>query len=237
MSTASTDKYSTTETERNRIEDIHDRGIDTRHFVIYLQGIEDNPDSNNEGGEPGVEYRMANQFIKNLDILTGISAERPITVSMKTCGGDWIEGIAMYDAVMATPNPISIISYTHARSMSSMVFQAANKRIMMPHSYFLYHEGTSAHEGTPKQIRSDLAFAKKTDGQMIKIYVDAIKRSPGKMKAWSRKRISAELVKQMNDHEDVYLTAQEAIDQGLADEIFTSWESVTEYSDYQKGRK
>jgi ATP-dependent protease ClpP protease subunit len=57
------------------------------------------------------------------------------------------------------------------------------------------------------------------------------------MKQWSRKRIKAELVKQMNDHEDVYLTAQEAIDQGFADEIFTTWESVIEYNDVQKNRK
>ncbi len=122
-----TDKFAGTDAERNRVADMHDRGIDTRNFVIYLQGIEDPPNDVSE--EPGVEYRMANRFIKNLDILTGISAERPITISMKTGGGDWVEGMAIFDAVLATPNPVSIVSYTHARSMSSMILQAATKRI------------------------------------------------------------------------------------------------------------
>ena len=236
MSEANTDKYSATEVERNRIADVHHYDVDTRHFVIYLQGfVGENPDE--LGGEPGVEYRMTNKVIKNLDLLTGISADRPITISMKTCGGDWFEGMAIFDAVLATPNPVSIVSYTHARSMSSIILQAANKRILMPYSYFMYHEGTNCNEGTPKQIRSESKFFKRCDAQMIGVYVDAIKRSPGKMHAWSRKRIATELKKQMNDHEDVYLSPEEAIELGFADEIFTTWEAVTEYKDWQLERK
>lgn len=235
MSEASTIKYSATDVERNRLEDIHQYGIDTRHFVIYLQGIEEYPDP--EWMEPGVEYRMANRVIKNLDILTGISASRPITISMKTCGGDWHEGMAIYDAILAVQNPVSIVSYTHARSMSSLILQAANKRILMPHSYFMYHEGEAAIAGTPKQIRSDIKFFKGTDAQMINIYVEAVKRSPGKMKGWSRKRIGDELRKKMNDNEDVFYTAQDAIALGFADEIFSDWDSVIIYNNYQKNRK
>jgi ATP-dependent protease ClpP protease subunit len=230
-----TEKYAISDAERYRISDIHEHGVDTRHFMIYMQGVEENPDE--EYGEPGVEYRMANRFIRNLDILTGIDADRPITVSMKTCGGDWVEGMAMYDAILATPNPVSIVSYTHARSMSSLILQAANKRILMPHSYFMYHEGTTGHEGTPKQVRSDFEFGKHADEQMLNVYVAAIKRSPGKMKGWSKSRIKTELVKQMNDKEDVYLLAGEAIAMGFADEVFSDWDSVTEYEDWQLGRK
>lgn len=236
MSETNTDRFAGTEAERNRVQDIHDRGVDTRHFVIYLQGIEDRPDEERE--EPGVEYRMANRLIKNLDILQGISTERPITLSMKTCGGDWIEGMAMYDAILATPNPVSIVVYTHARSMSSIILQAANKRIMLPHSTFMYHEGSTGHEGTPKQVRTEFQFWQIAGAQMLEVYIEAIKRTPhGSMNKWSRKRIGEHLKRQMNDREDVYMLSGEAVRQGFADEIFVGWDEVTQYTPQQLRRK
>lgn len=225
------------EVQRNRIYEIQEYGVDTEHFMIYIQGIESNPNDDDEVNEYGVEYRMANRLIKNLDILSGIDTDRPITISMKTCGGIWVEGMAMYDAILTTPNPISIINYTHARSMSSIILQAANKRIMMPHSSFMFHEGTMILEGTPKQVRSEFKFNKVADEQMIEVYVDCLKRSQGKASKWSEKRIKDWLVEQMNNQEDVYLTAKEAIEFGFADEVFTDWESVTKYTKAQKERK
>lgn len=224
------------ETERNRISDIHEHGVDTEHFMIYLQGVEESPSEDYE--EPGIEYRISNRFIKNLDVLTGISPDRPITISMKTCGGDWYEGMAIFDAIIAAPNPVSIINYTHARSMSSLIFQAANKRIMLPHSVFMYHEGTSAAAGTVKQVETDMEFSKASKDQMLKIYIDAIKRTPhSNMNKWGRDRIKKRLIKEMNDKEDVYLTAEDSIKQGFADEMFSDWSSVVQYADWQMERK
>lgn len=224
------------ETERHRIHDIQEYGLDCKHFVIYLQGVEEQ--ASDDYTEPGVEYRMANRFIKNLDVLTGIDSGRPITISMKTCGGDWEEGIAMYDAILATPNPVTIINYTHARSMSSIILQAANKRIMMPHSSFMFHMGYLGIEGTPKQVDSSWHFNKIADRQMIEIYIDALKRTPhGKMHSWSRKRIEEWLREQMDKREDVYFTAEDAVKAGFADEIFTDWDVVTQYTEDQLARK
>lgn len=232
---SNSDRYAGTDVERWRIHDIHEYGVDTRHFIIYLQGVEDNP--YDDSHEPGVEYRMANRLIKNLDILTGIDAERPITISMKTCGGSWEEGIAIHDAILATPNPITIINYTHARSMSSLILQAANKRVMMPHSTFMYHEGTYETSGTVKQVKTSIKFSAHSEQQMLEIYIDALKRSPGMANKWSRTRIRNMLIKEMNDKEEVYMTPKETIEWGFADAVFTDWASVTEYSEQQLRRK
>lgn len=235
-STKTTTQYAGSETERHRIHDIQAYGIDTRHFVIYLQGVEDDPYEELE--EPGVEYRMANRFIKNLDILTGISPSTPITVSMKTCGGDWLEGMAMYDAILATPNPISIINYTHARSMSSLILQAANKRIMMPHSIFMYHQGEYGTYGTWKQAYTEMEFFKDSADQMLEVYVDAIKRTPhSSMVKWARNRIKDWLSEQMNNKEEVYMSASDAVKAGFADTIWTNWDEVIEYTPIQLERK
>lgn len=225
-----------TEFQRNRIEEIFDYGLDTEHFTIYLQGVEDNTyDDVCDVMEPGVEFRMANRFIRGLDVLSGMDDKMPITVSLKTCGGMWEEGMAIYDALMAVPNPITIVNYTWARSMSSIIFQAANKRVMMPHSTFMFHEGTYGVSGTVKQVKTEMAFSERTSTEMLNIYVDAMKRS-GKASKWGKERIRNWLISEMDHKEEVNFDAKEAIDWGFADEIFVDWGSVTEYTRAEKAR-
>ncbi len=232
-----TEKYATSDAERWRINDMHEFGLDTRYFVIYLQGIEDDRDDTQDG-EPGVEYRMANRFIKNLHILTGINAEKPITISMKTNGGDWYEGMAIHDAIVAVENPVTIINHTHARSMSSLIFQAANKRVMMPHSSYMMHKGTYETGGTWKSVIAELKFAEATDKQMMDVYINAIKRTPhSSMHSWSRKRILKWLEDSMDATEEIYMSPEETIKAGFADGMFTNDEDVITYTDWQLARK
>jgi ATP-dependent protease ClpP protease subunit len=227
----------TSEKERNRIEDIHLFGLDVEHRYIYVQGVADDPEEGNP--EPGVEYRMANRLIKNLDILQGIDETQPIVISMKTCGGDWVEGMAMHDAILANPCPVTIINYSHARSMSSLILQAANKRIMMPHSYFMYHMGTDAFDGTTKQLMSYVEWLPTANNQMLEVYVECLKRAEKgcTYRSWSRRRIREMLTEQMDRKEEVYLTAHEAVKHGFADEIFSGWGTVKNYTEAQRARK
>lgn len=220
---------------RSRIEEIHEYGLDMQHFTLYLQGVEESPDSGLEGEEPGVEFRMANRFIRSIDMLSGHDPERPILISMKTNGGDWAEGMAIYDAIIAAPNPVTIVNYTHARSMSSIIFEAANKRIMMPHSTFMYHMGTYGVGGTWKQAMATAKFDMVEEDLMLDIYVKRMKNTPGsKVRSWSKKRIKEYLIAEMDTKEDVYLRAKDAVEWGFADEVFTGWDTVTDYTPEQR---
>lgn len=215
----------------------HDWDVDPVKFQIYLMGREE-AEADMEFGEPGVEYMMANRFIKNLNLLSGINKTKPILIHMKTCGGHVYEGHAIYDAILACPNPVTIVNYTHARSMSSIILQAANKRIMMPSSYFMFHEGDVALSGTPKQVRSNVEFDKHHRDLMLTIYAERMKHTAGsKVRTWTTARIKDHLEQEMNQKEDVFLTPQETVAWGFADEIFTDWESAVTYSKQQKGIK
>jgi len=201
---------------------VHEYNIDHKANEIYLVGEESYVGQDMDGGnEPGVEYTMANRFIKNLNLLTRQSQE-PILVHMKTCGGLWEEGIAIYDAIKLCPNYITILNYTHARSMSSLIFLAADYRVMMPHSTFMFHEGTFATHGTVKQTRTGFEQLQKSNEQMIEIYVEHLKdgTTHGKMKNWSRKRIREWIITEINKKEDVFFDAEESVKLGFADEIF-----------------
>ena len=208
---------------------VQEWNIDVRQFSIYLVGESREYDSNELPDEPGVEYQMSTRFIKNLRILADLDPVRPILVHMKTCGGWWGEGMAIYDAIKYAPNPTVILNYTHARSMSSIILQAADKRVMMPHGHFMLHDGTLAVRGTYKGVITNVEWAKKEHPVMLDIYASRMKEK-GKFSKKPKEEIKTMLEKQMNLKEDVFLTAQESVSWGLADQIFDgNWQKLTKY--------
>ena len=215
---------------RDAISHIHDYDIDPIKNEMYLVGREEyvySVDTDDLHNEPGVDFTMANRAIRNLRILQSISKD-PIIIHMKTCGGDFLEGMAIHDAIRACPNHVTIINYGAARSMSSIFFQAAEQRLMMPHSWFMMHEGTTGDGAvTEKQKRSWDDFEKRWGkAQMFDIYAKVMGAAP-RWSDKSKKQIKNWLVKQMNDFEEVYLTPEETVEHGLADGIFDyDWSSL-----------
>jgi ATP-dependent protease ClpP protease subunit len=210
----------------NVVFDVHGYDIDVDANHIYLFGSEEY--GLEDQVEPGIEYVIANRFIRNLNILMRKSQE-PILVHMKTCGGYWEEGMAIYDAIKMCPNPVTILCYTHARSMSSIILQAADKRVMMPNSTFMFHDGTMGYSGTTKQFLNEAEQLQKSMITMMEIYVNVMKVQ-GKLRSWSKKRIFEWLREQMDKKEDVYLSAKQAVQYGFADEVFDGdWESLVSF--------
>jgi len=194
----------------------YDIDIDANHIYLFgdqRQAIDE------DDQEPGINYVIANRFIRNLNILSRKNPNKPILVHMKTCGGYWQEGMAIYDTIKLCPNYITILSYTHARSMSSLILQAADKRVLMPNSIFMFHDGSMSASGTTKQFLTEATELKKSMTTMRDIYVNSMRNSE-KFSGWADKKIHSWLKKQMNLKEDVFLSAEEAVECGFADEIY-----------------
>lgn len=219
---------------------VHEYDVDTDSNDIYLFGSDvratgEAVEAN--FGEPGVEYTMANKFIRNLDLCMRSNPDKSIVVHMKTCGGYWEEGMAIYDAIRACPAHISILNYTWARSMSSMIFLAANKRVMMPHSWFMFHRGSVEFSGTAKALDSEQDREAICRKRMVEFYVNAC-REQGTMSRWAKARIRAWIHLQMDKKEDVFLEAEQAVSLGFADEIFDGdWARLRTHTPKQKRRK
>ena len=209
---------------------VHNHDVDTESNHIYLFSVDRGYDVNESDQELGVDHVLASRFIKNFNMCMRKKPKSPILIHMKICGGNWEEGMAIYDTIKSCPWPVTILNYTHARSMSSIILQAASKSVLMPNSYFMFHEGTYAMEGTIKQIRSATAFDKRASSIMLDIYTKSMKEK-GEFKGKTTKQIRTWLINQMDKKEDVYLTAEQTVKYGLADEIFDyNWERLTEYS-------
>ena len=203
--------------------DIHENGVDRLHRHIWLASESHMLEAGGE--EPGIEFQMSTKLIKNLHILTSES-HNPILIHMKTCGGYVEEGLAIYDAIKYCPCDTRMLSYTHARSMSSYILQAADLRVLMPHSYFLFHRGMFEIADRALPAQAAFEWGKTQDQQLMDIYVSRMKEE-GAFKKWSRERIMKMLENSMNNKTDVYLSANTAVSWGLADVVFAgNWKEL-----------
>jgi len=191
----------------------HDYGVnlDTREIVLQ---------SEPENAEDGLDYISANTFLKNLLLLNSLN-HRPILVHQCTCGGKWNYGIAIFDAINASPSPVTLIAYAHARSMSSIIPQAAKKRVLMPNADFLIHFGTSGFDGDSQSFVAEGRKNEELNRRMIDIYSLRCARGPFfRRRKWSREKVRQYLREQMNIRREWYITPEEAVDLGFMDGIF-----------------
>lgn len=210
----------------DHIYHLHQYGVDLLKNHIYLMGVDRGYEVTEGTDEPGVDFVMANMFIKNMQMCMSVNPGVPILIHQATCGGEWHAGMAIYDSIKTCPSPVTILNYTHARSMSSIILQSANKRVTMPHGVFMFHDGDVSLYGTVKQVESNVDFYKIAGIQMRNIYVESMREKEFLKNDSQRKKW---LNTKMNQKEDVFLTPVEAIEAGFIDEVFNgNWKTLTE---------
>lgn len=195
-----------------QILDFHDYGInpDAREIVLM---------SSSEAEEEGIDYCCASTFIKNLILLNSVN-HKPIIVHQCTIGGEWNYGIAIYDTILLSPSPVVLIAHGHARSMSSIIPQAAKRRLLMPNADFLIHFGGNEFSGDARSFVAEGRKADEIDKRMIEIYVSRCSRgSFFRRRKWSKEKIRKYLWEQMNEQREWYIPADEAVDMGFMDGI------------------
>ena len=194
-------------------EEAHSHNLIIDKREIFVHGSY----SQEEEGDPGVDWRMANTLVKNLRILENISSN-PITIHQMSIGGDEEAGYMMYDAIKQNKCHITIYTHGVAASMGSVVPQAADHRITMPNCCWLIHRGTTGINGhlTRKQAKSWAAWEEYGDKRMIDIFVARCKDAP-QYKGKSESQIRSDIKRKLDTKGDWFLTSQDAVDFGFAD--------------------
>jgi ATP-dependent protease ClpP protease subunit len=197
------------------IYDTHEFGIliDTRE--IFLSS-----DLAYDYDEAMIDHRAANTFIRNLRILNNLGTD-PILIHQCTVGGDWNYGIAIYDAIKASSSNIIIICHAHARSMGSIIPQAATWRVIMPNADLLIHWGTLEQGGNYTSVQAEAHWGRRIAEKMLDIYISRCKEG----QFWEREGIETEeeirefLRDNMNKKQEWYMTPREAVDMGFFDAV------------------
>lgn len=200
------------------VSDIQSYGVDVKNREIYLHGYLSNTDE-----DPGVDYKMAATFYKNIRILDKISRD-PIIIHMHSVGGSWNDGMAIFDAIQLAKSYVTIISYGQAESMSSVILQAADKRVMMPNSYFMCHFGSSGYSGNYLDVQKGAAFEKRITELMLDIYTQSCLKGKYFKEQYTEptfEKVKNYLKRKLKDG-DWYLDANESVYYGFSDLVLNT---------------
>jgi ATP-dependent Clp endopeptidase proteolytic subunit ClpP len=184
----------------------YDIYIPTRTLVMRSHIVD--PDS----GESGTDAEMAQRIIKGLHILDSSAPEgdKPITIIMNNPGGDTFDGMAIYDAIKACKNHVTIVVYGKAMSMGGIILQAADKRIMSANSRFMMHYGSFGMGGNAQDVYKWVEDNKHLDSWMENLFLEKMKeKDPSVTIRRIRDMLKADFI----------VTGEQAVKLGLADEV------------------
>lgn len=155
-----------------------------------------------------IDERKAQQFIRYLVLLSALSPTECITIYISTYGGDMYEMNAMYDAMRLVKCPIHTIGIGKVMSAGVLLLAAGDRRSIAEHTSVMMHQVNTELHGTVTDLSIEVKHTKALQDTMYKLY----------------SKYTGKPIKQleMDLKSDKYLTAQEAIEYGLADEIMSS---------------
>lgn len=161
--------------------------------------------------EGEVHDQMANLIVAQLLYLEAENPEKDITLFVNSPGGSITSGMAIYDTMQYIKCDVSTIVMGQACSMGSFLAQAGakGKRFVLPYSRTMIHQPSGGARGMVSDIEIQYKEITKMKRVLTQLYVDH--NTAGKTFEQFEKDMDR----------DTFLSAQEAVDYGLADSIMT----------------
>lgn len=144
------------------------------------------------------------------DALKEIGNVKKINLHINSPGGSVFEGIAIFNMLKNSKAKINVYIDGLAASIASVIAMAGDKIYMPANSMLMIHNPWVWCQGNADELRKQANDLDKIGSLSVQTYVD---RSKGKTDA-------KEIQDLMN--EETWLTAQEAVELGLADEVIQS---------------
>lgn len=151
------------------------------------------------GGSFGVS---ADEFVRDLNEITA----KNIDVRINSPGGAVWDAIAIYNALIKHPANITTYVDALAASAASIVALAGDKVVMMVGAQMMIHDALGAEIGNAKDMRAMATFLDQQSDNIASMY--AVKAG-GELKDWRNLMLA-----------ETWLMANEAVEAGLADEVY-----------------
>jgi ATP-dependent Clp protease protease subunit len=160
-----------------------------------------------------IDMELAEKTMKYIWYLEALDKKAPVYVIINSPGGSIDAGFAIWDQLKIASFPITTIVTGLAASMGSVLSLAApkGKRLATPMSRFMIHQPAlgGVVEGQATDLEIQAREILKTKERIVQLYCDAT----GKKKDQIEKAIDR----------DMWMTATEAKEFGLIDEIITAF--------------
>lgn len=154
-----------------------------------------------------VNDQMANSVIAQLLFLDAQDSEKDIYLYINSPGGVITSGLAMLDTMNFIKSDVQTIAIGMAASMASVLLAGGTKgkRFALPNSTILIHQPSGGAQGQQTEIEIAAEEILKTRKKMNQILADATGQTVEQIKK--------------DTERDHYMSAQEAKDYGLIDDI------------------
>ena len=154
-----------------------------------------------------VEDGIANLITAQLLFLEADDPDQEISLYINSPGGSAYAGMAIYDAMQYVKPDIATTCVGMAMSMGAIILAggAPGKRLALPHSKILIHQGSAGFHGQP------------TDIEIQAREVISLKRLMEEIMAKHTGQGLEKVAKDMD--RDYYMTADEARDYGIIDTV------------------
>lgn len=86
------------------------------------------------------------------DACIPVEQRQPIRIYFFSPGGDLDTNYALIDIIKMSKTPIIGINIGQCASAAAYIFLSCHKRYMLPHAYFILHQGSGTLSGTYEQI-------------------------------------------------------------------------------------
>lgn len=194
---------------------LHEKSIYIDTNEIYLHSHIGENDQ-----ESGIDFRSAVVFNKNFNFLDSIN-DKPITIHLHTIGGSVSDGLAIYDTIVQSTKQVTMIGYAEVQSMSSIIFQAGDIRILLPSTIFMVHDVSIINgSGT---LNANKSFMSSLDYQFKRMLTAYTKRCAVgqffKERNYSDSQIRKFIQRKISQKTDWYMSADEALYYGFTDHI------------------
>jgi ATP-dependent Clp protease protease subunit len=162
--------------------------------------------------EGEVHDQMANLIVAQLLFLESEDSDKEIFMYINSPGGVVTAGMAVYDTMQFIKCPITTIVMGQACSMGSLIAQSGSpgKRLMLPNARHMIHQPSGGARGQATDMEIQVKEILEMKKNLTNIYV----------KHNSKGKTFEELAKDME--RDNFMSAEQAVAYGLADEIVTS---------------
>ncbi len=160
---------------------------------------------NGEINEESVGAAVKWLIYENLDD----SKEKILTLYINSTGGDLYQTFGLIDVMQSSPHIIRCIGIGSIMSAAFLIFASGDKghRYAAKNTSFMCHQFSSGTDGKYHDLKAEMKETELLNQKMVNILKDATELAPSVIK------------KKLLPASDVYLTAEEAVEIGVADHI------------------
>jgi ATP-dependent Clp protease, protease subunit len=154
-----------------------------------------------------IDDQVANAVVAQLLVMSREDPERGIQMYINSPGGQIYAGLAIYDTMQMIPNPISTVAVGVTASFGTVLLTAGKKgqRFALPHATIHMHQPLGGAQGQASDIEIQAREILRLKQRLNEI----MSSSTGQ---------TMEVI-QHDTERDFYMSAQEAVDYGIVDQV------------------